>query len=114
MRVLHVFGSRANAAGALGNMVRNAGTLVRAMIREGAVEALLHTVIHDSAAAPRRIALFSLGNFVGYAEVRELLSSQQLEFDSTLGECHDCVRERHALCLLRMYVITHCGAGGVP
>ena len=30
-----------------------------------APDALLHTVGHDSSAAPRRIALFSLGNFAG-------------------------------------------------
>eukprot|EP01047_Picozoa_sp_COSAG01_P009355 COSAG01_NODE_382_length_17840_cov_68.658663_17_plen_94_part_00 len=69
-------------------MVRNAGTLVTAMIRGGAVEALLHTVNHDSAPAPRRIALFSLGNFVGYSEVRDLLTAPQLEFESTMGAHH--------------------------
>ena len=35
------------------------------MIAGQALEALLHTVGHDSSASPRRIALFSLGNFAG-------------------------------------------------
>jgi hypothetical protein len=35
------------------------------MVGGQALEALLHTVGHDSSAAPRRIALFSLGNFAG-------------------------------------------------
>lgn len=91
--------SRANAAGALGNMVRNAGTLVTAMIRGGAVEALLHTVNHDSAPAPRRIALFSLGNFVGYSEVRDLLTAPQLEFESTMGAHHAVSSMRHGCCM---------------
>ena len=38
-----------------------------------ALEALLHTVGHDVSAAPRRIALFSLGNFAGYGECRGML-----------------------------------------
>ena len=35
------------------------------MMAGNAPDALLHTVGHDSSAAPRRIALFSLGNFAG-------------------------------------------------
>ena len=53
--------TRANAAGALGNLARNGGQLARHLVDHGAPNALLKAARADPAAAPRRIALFSLG-----------------------------------------------------
>lgn len=66
--------TRANAAGALGNLVRNGGALSGDLSRMGGVTALLNLAARDPAAAPRRIALFSLGTCCAYAPCREALN----------------------------------------
>jgi len=78
--------TRANAAGALGNMVRNGDGLVHGMLQQGAIEALVHMVEHDCAAAPRRIGLFSLGNFAGHRECKSILMDPSLHFEVTLAQ----------------------------
>lgn len=40
---------------------------------------------HDVSAAPRRIALFSLGNFAGYGECRGMLLDPSLGFEEVMG-----------------------------
>lgn len=80
--------TRANAAGALGNLVRNSPELCGAMIREGALRGLFDLVdlrlprgsqpaaielfVADSSV---KIALFSLGNLAVHAECRETLTA---------------------------------------
>ena len=51
---------------ALGNLVRNSPLLSPDLVAGRALPALLDTVRRDPKASPRRIALFSLGNFAGY------------------------------------------------
>lgn len=65
--------TRANAAGALGNLVRNSGYLVPSMIESGAVESLLDIVMNDIMSEDKKktsssqIALFSLGNLAAHS-----------------------------------------------
>lgn len=79
--------TRANAAGAIGNLVRNSADLCGVMVREGALRALHHLVdsrrprsdvdvdaldrfVADSSV---KIALFSLGNLAVHRECKEEL-----------------------------------------
>lgn len=64
--------TRANAAGALGNFVRNSNALCKDLIRHGALRQLLDVVANDKgpSQSPRRIALFSIGNLCVYKECR--------------------------------------------
>eukprot|EP01062_Namystynia_karyoxenos_P057934 TRINITY_DN4916_c0_g1_i1.p1 TRINITY_DN4916_c0_g1~~TRINITY_DN4916_c0_g1_i1.p1 ORF type:complete len:1200 (+),score=403.66 TRINITY_DN4916_c0_g1_i1:84-3683(+) len=70
--------TRANASGALGNLLRNSGLLSADLIREGAVQALLRTLRSDTGGA-RKIALFSLGNFCAFEDCRNVLIAQGFE-----------------------------------
>ena len=65
--------TRANAAGALGNFVRNSNALCRDLIKHGALRQLLEVVANDAAPShsPRRIALFSIGNLCVYKECKQ-------------------------------------------
>lgn len=66
--------TRANSAGALGNLVRNGNLLVPAMISKGVVEGLLALVKSGSSLdSSGRIALFSLGNLAMHTMSRDLL-----------------------------------------
>lgn len=67
--------TRANAAGALGNLVRNSGVLCGRLVRAGVVRELLGVAAGDPVVSPRRIALFSLGNLVVYSACREALQT---------------------------------------
>ncbi|CDW83098.1 protein kinase domain containing protein [Stylonychia lemnae] len=64
--------TRANAAGALGNFVRNSNALCKDLIKHGALRQLLDVVGTDKgpSQSPRRIALFSIGNLCVYKECR--------------------------------------------
>uniref|UniRef100_A0A7S3ZHY7 non-specific serine/threonine protein kinase n=2 Tax=Lotharella globosa TaxID=91324 RepID=A0A7S3ZHY7_9EUKA len=55
---------RANAAGALGNLVRNGGQLMRTVVNAGVIDALLQLALNDKSLEARRISLFSLGNIL--------------------------------------------------
>ena len=65
--------TRANAAGALGNFVRNSNALCKELIRHGALKQLMDVVQSDKgpSQSPRRIALFSIGNLCVYKECRK-------------------------------------------
>lgn len=81
--------TKANAAGALSNLVRNSSRLCEDIISKGAMEALLRVISDYSAAAstpgrrdasnesPLKIALFSLGNMCIHAPCRQFLRSQE-------------------------------------
>lgn len=75
--------TRANAAGALGNLVRNSNELVKDLLKNGAIEALVKTLSDDNSSA-KKIALFSLGNFCQYEECCIVL--KQLNFEKTITE----------------------------
>ena len=60
----------ANAAGALGNFVRNSKILCNDLIRFGALSHLLNVVKSDPGISPKRIALFSIGNLCLYRDCR--------------------------------------------
>lgn len=85
--------TRANAAGALGNLVRNSSVLCRDLIEQGAVQALFESIVSaagrgpegdrqnrgaspggpESGQSPLRIALFSIGNMCSHTSCREVL-----------------------------------------
>ena len=67
--------TRANAAGALGNFVRNSNALCKDLIKHHALKQLLEVVANDKgpSQSPRRIALFSIGNLCVYKECRKAL-----------------------------------------
>ncbi|KAF4670114.1 hypothetical protein FOL46_001013 [Perkinsus olseni] len=74
--------TRANAAGALGNLVRNSNELVRPMIEMGALEGLLNVVERRLLASPIqsgpadssvKISLFSLGNLAVHRHCKDAL-----------------------------------------
>lgn len=67
--------TRANAAGALGNFVRNSDELISEMISQKAVHQLIHLVLNDNtpSQSPRKIALFSIGNLCAYPQCAKLL-----------------------------------------
>ena len=67
--------TRANAAGALGNFVRNSNALCKDLIKHGALQQLLEVVANDKgpSQSPRRIALFSIGNLCVYKECKKAL-----------------------------------------
>ena len=62
--------SRANAAGAIGNLVRNGGMLAREMARVGVPLTLLRSVLIENDLPTQRIALFSLGTMAVYPSCR--------------------------------------------
>jgi fused-like protein len=82
--------TRANAAGALGNLVRKSDQLVPELIRQGALTGLCRT-LKDEGLSARKIALFSLGNCCSFKECRDVLQKQGF-FDSIeelKRKCHD-------------------------
>ena len=54
-------------------------------LHTGALTALLERVRSDASVAPRRIALFSLGNFVSHAEARSVLESMPVPLEEVLS-----------------------------
>ena len=65
--------TRANAVGAIGNLVRNGGALARDMVRARVPLLLLKMVLVETDVATQRIALFSLGTMAVYASCRDAL-----------------------------------------
>ncbi|XP_039047016.1 serine/threonine-protein kinase TIO-like [Hibiscus syriacus] len=82
--------TKANAAGALSNLVRNSNKLCEEIISKGAMQALLKLVADCSVVAlnpskkdaiiesPLKIALFSLGKMCAYPNCRHFLRSSEL------------------------------------
>jgi fused len=62
--------TRANAAGAIGNLVRNGGILAAEMARVGVPVTLLRSVLIETDLPTQRIALFSLGTMAVYPSCR--------------------------------------------
>ena len=73
LRYDEIHKTRANAAGALGNLVRNSPMLCSSLVQANAPEALLRVALRDSDLQPQRIALFSLGNLCVYSACRRVL-----------------------------------------
>jgi fused len=65
--------TRANAAGALGNFVRNSELLCSDLIKHGALKQLLEVVKSDPGPtqSPRQVALFSIGNLCVYHQCKD-------------------------------------------
>ncbi|KAL4452973.1 hypothetical protein ABPG73_012917 [Tetrahymena malaccensis] len=73
--------TRANAAGALGNFVRNSDTLTQDLIKHRALHAMLDVVLNDMgpSLSPKRIALFSIGNLCVYPECRKVYMEMNIQ-----------------------------------
>lgn len=69
--------TRANAAGALGNLVRNGDILCDIIISLGVIDKLLNT-LNDEGLNARKIALFSLGNFCVHDKLRNILEQKNI------------------------------------
>ena len=61
---------RSNAAGAVGNLVRNGDQLCAELIRIRVPQALMGMVLQERLVSPLRIAMFSLGTLVMYQSCR--------------------------------------------
>mmetsp|Transcript_10638 Transcript_10638/g.20114 ORF Transcript_10638/g.20114 Transcript_10638/m.20114 type:complete len:1090 (+) Transcript_10638:312-3581(+) len=99
--------TRANAAGALGNLVRNSSLLCRELVASGCLEALLRIISAPETGgsaggggaegqSPLKIALFSLGNMCTHRECRERLL--QLGFKkivASLSKSSDAVVQKY-------------------
>ena len=88
--------TRANAAGALGNFVRNSNALCKDLIKHGALKQLLDVVSNDKgpSQSPRRIALFSIGNLCVYKECRKVFEEMGIrviidQFTQNQGNNYD-------------------------
>jgi fused-like protein len=64
--------TRANAAGAIGNLVRNSGELCESLAALGTVETMMEMVIRDKDITTQRIALFSIGTMAVYNHTRSV------------------------------------------
>lgn len=90
--------TRANAAGALGNLVRNSPLLCPSLVKARAPQALLHTALNDSDIQPQRIALFSLGNLCVYMACRDvLLTGDENDMMLHLGRLERDVNDKTAI-----------------
>ncbi|KAH9624398.1 hypothetical protein KSS87_017953 [Heliosperma pusillum] len=81
---------KANAAGALSNLVRNSSKLCEDMVTKGAIQALLQVVSECSVAAlnpprkdainesPLKIVLFALGKMCAHSSCRQCICSSEL------------------------------------
>ncbi len=67
--------TRANVAGAIGNLIRNGGQLSRLMAEQQIPEKLMRMVVHDKDAQPQKTALFSLGTMAIFASTRASITS---------------------------------------
>ncbi|CAD8060806.1 unnamed protein product [Paramecium sonneborni] len=67
--------TRSNAAGALGNLVRNSNILIKDFIKHGALNQLLELVKSDQTT---RISLFSIGNLCQYPECKRKFEELQI------------------------------------
>ncbi|CAD8055051.1 unnamed protein product [Paramecium sonneborni] len=83
--------TRANAAGALGNFVRNSNALTKDLIKHGALHQLLELVKTDKGSQPTRISLFSIGNLCAYPECRKKFEELQIRqiIETTLVQTKD-------------------------
>lgn len=62
--------TRANAAGAIGNLIRNGPELSQLMVEHRVVEMLIYILANDKDPSPQKIALFSLGTMAIYPATR--------------------------------------------
>jgi fused-like protein len=78
--------TRANAAGALGNLVRNSSELCALLVTHDVARHLLDLARGDSSNAPRRIALFSLGTLSVYERCRGSIGLLEPPLEATLAQ----------------------------
>ncbi len=89
--------TRANAAGALGNLARNSNKLIPTMLKSGAVEALFGVVIQGLSSdggqslSSIQIALFSLGNLAAHKQCGEKFDS--LDILNALDDLEDSISD---------------------
>lgn len=95
--------TRANAAGALGNLLRNSSLLVPAVEESGALQALLNLVktgVSSGRAVPSsvQIALFSMGNMCAHKQCAEALLGLDVKavVDLVLEKCKDATAVKYA------------------
>lgn len=92
--------TRANAAGAIGNLVRNGNQLCKAIVESGAVKRLILVVRDDPAISPQRIALFSLGTLgkIGFINTHDILYHSILNATQIRLASHTICRADMGVC----------------
>ena len=99
--------TRANAAGALGNLVRNSGVLCKHLVLHRAPHELLRLAVHHNAAGARegQIALFSLGSLCVYDSCRGALTklkpSLKPQLETFISTCENELSRKYAVRILR-------------
>eukprot|EP01060_Flectonema_neradi_P013465 TRINITY_DN20224_c0_g1_i1.p1 TRINITY_DN20224_c0_g1~~TRINITY_DN20224_c0_g1_i1.p1 ORF type:complete len:1151 (+),score=199.41 TRINITY_DN20224_c0_g1_i1:234-3455(+) len=93
--------TRANASGALGNLLRNSGALAPDLIKGGAIQALIRTLQNDTGSA-RKIALFSLGNFCSFENCRAVLLEES--FDEVITNLESVLMDGTPDPVVRKYI----------
>ncbi|DAZ98273.1 TPA: hypothetical protein N0F65_008958 [Lagenidium giganteum] len=83
--------TRSNAAGALGNLVRNSDELCAELARHHAPWELFRLAVSDASTTSRRIALFSLGNFCVYPQCLDSIVNVEPDFMNRLDKLHEDV-----------------------
>jgi fused len=83
--------TRSNAAGALGNLVRNSDELCSEMCRVHAPLELFELALADPSVSSRRIVLFSLGNFCSYPVCLQSILGAEPSFVGQLERLYDDV-----------------------
>lgn len=81
--------TRSNAAGALGNLVRNSSDLCEELCAHQAPLKLFQIALVDPSTASRRIVLFSLGNFCVYPQCFIALRGVEPQCIAKLERLHD-------------------------
>jgi len=113
--------TRANAAGALGNLVRNSSSLSKDLISCHAVQSLLQVVLSSSVGeealdsqSPLKIALFSLGNMCAHRNCRELLVSSNFGTiaQKMYTDSNDPTVQKYCLRILKKLKLNDEGDGG--
>ncbi|CAD8144028.1 unnamed protein product [Paramecium octaurelia] len=86
--------TRSNAAGALGNLVRNSNLLIKDFIKHGALNQLLELVKSDQTT---RISLFSIGNLCQYPECKRKFEELEIRqiIEQSLASTNDQQIQRY-------------------
>jgi fused-like protein len=96
--------TRINAAGALGNLVRNSEELCGELIVSDALSGLVHNALHDPSVEARRITLYSIGNFCGHEVHRVEINEKEGRFRDQLEALHDqCQDEKMKINIQRIF-----------
>lgn len=88
--------TRANAAGAIGNLVRNSGSLAPKLAQEKIPQKLMKIIAYDDDVSVKRIAMFSLGTMALFQSCKEAIMTAASRDCPSIQEINKLVKTRHA------------------